>query len=91
MKMMSRSRGRLGRAKENRSPIFVRPSLDATRSSQNRLRSVWEYPEKSLTSGMQNDTQERGLCFSLAHSLQGHSYLYARYAPAYLKKSKVQK
>jgi len=34
--MMSRSRGRLGRA------IFVRPSLDAMRSSQNRLRSNWE-------------------------------------------------
>ena len=41
---MSRSRGRLGRAKEKwgRSPIFVRPSLDAMRSSQNRLRSDWE-------------------------------------------------
>ena len=36
---MSRSRGRLGRAKEK---IFVRPSLDATRPSQNRLRSDWE-------------------------------------------------
>ena len=41
--MMSRSRGRLGRAKEKKSsPIFVRPSFDATRSSQDRLRSDWE-------------------------------------------------
>ena len=41
--MMSRSRGRLeGGKKSSRSPIFVRSSLDAMRSSQNRLRSDWE-------------------------------------------------